>query len=41
MDMVTWDDCSVDIPGYLSYNTTNRLHDSLYASIGCHVVFII
>lgn len=22
MDMVTWDDCSVDIPSYLSYNTT-------------------
>lgn len=20
MDMVTWDDCSVDIPSYLSYN---------------------
>ena len=38
MDMVTWDDYSVDIPSYLSYNATNRLHDSLYASIGCHVV---
>lgn len=36
--MVTWDDYLIDIPSYLSYNVTSRLHDSLYASIDCHVV---